>query len=1564
APVPAPAPASAALTPSPAPAAAPSGDEPKSRFELLAAARSAPAADMNEIQQRALTDLTERFNARSPSSKRMTAEYRPVLADPRAAAGFRPEWKDLVYPVVSDRAVGSRIYDVDGNDYIDLVNGYGQTFFGHAAPFVVDAVAEQLKQGFAIGPQSHLAGKVAALFSEMTGNERVTFCNTGSEAVMAAMRIARTVTGRSTIVTFTGDYHGQFDEVLVKGALRSGVARAMPAAAGIPNKSVENMVVLPYGAPDSLDWIRTHADELAAVLVEPVQSRHPDLRPVEFLKEIRAITETSGAALIFDEVVTGFRMHPGGMQHLFGIRADLATYGKVVGGGLPVGILAGKAAFMDALDGGHWRYGDDSYPETGMTFFAGTFVRHPLVMAAVWAVLNHLKENGPALQDAVSARTAGLVRRLSDFLRQRGVDLQIETFGSLFFFNFGNISRYASLFYPLMLERGVYIQEHYPCFLTTVHSEADVEAIATAFEDSVIAMQKADLLPAPVGLGPEPETDGPLTEAQTEIWLSAQLSDEASCAFNESVTLRLRGELNRDALEVALNKVIARHDALRATFTADGARMQIRPELTLQLEPRELSHAPRSEAEDAWRTALAQDARTPFDLVDGPAIRANFARFAADDHALALTAHHIVCDGWSFNVIIDELTKLYEEIVAGVAADLAPPMSFLRYGAEERARQKREGAAIDAFWLPQFTPPPSPLDLPTDRPRRLQKSFAGATLTRRIDADLTQRFRKATAKQGCTLFVALLASFEVMLARLAGQNEVVVGIPAAGQSLAEADSLVGHCVNFLPLRARWSDGATMAEHLAATRQGVLAAYEHQSFTLGTLVRKMDRPREAGRRPLVEVQFNLEKLGDKIHLKGLEVEAQSNPKTAVIFDLFFNVTEQDGGLRIDCDYNTDLYDEATIERWIGHYRSLLGAVAEDAARPIAALPLLSAEQRHWLTKGLNDTASDDLDLRPVHELFAAQAAKTPEAVAARFGDSALTYRELDERANRLAHHLASVVKDPAARIGVATERSLDMLVVLLAVMKTGCAYVPLDPSHPAARLRLVLDNAAVSAIVSDNAFMGAMASGTPVVRLDADAAAIAARPATAPASPSDGARPAYVIFTSGSTGVPKGVEIAHRSVANLLWSIARKLEAGPRDTLVAATTISFDIAALELYMPLVTGGAVVIASRDDVRGGFGLAALIDKPETTIVQATPSLWRMLTEAGFKPRPGLRMLCGGEALPRDLADLLLANDGELWNVYGPTETTIWSSIGRVRPAPAPITIGEPVANTGLYVLDKTRQLAAPGVVGELFIGGLGLAIGYFRRPDLDAAAFFDIAVDDGGPQRLYRTGDLARRLSDGAIEVLGRVDAQVKLRGFRIELEEIEAAMRQYPGVSAFAAAIQTPPQGTPRLVGYYVAAQPMSAHELSSYAGQRLPDYMVPALWMRLDALPFTPNAKLDRKALPQPEAGPGEEKRVIIAPRTPLEAKLAAIWREALQLDEISVNDNIFALGADSIHLFRIAARMMAENLGLEARHLMRFPTIAELAGAASDQSAAAAKAPAAPSLKSFRRGAQVKETSA
>ena len=428
------------------------------------------STDLTPRQREYIASLVDRYTRRTTSSKTKTQEYRQVLADPRVVSGFRSEWKEMVYPIITVRSKGSHLWDVDGNEYVDILNGFGPIMLGHRPDFVEKAIEKQLREGFEIGPQTLLAGEVAKMICEFTGNERATFCNTGSEAVIAAMRVARTVTGRNKIVFFAGDYHGMFDEVLVKGFKKGGVPHAIPAAPGIPREKAANVVVLEYGAPDSLEWIRSNANDLAAVLVEPVQSRHPNLQPVEFLKEIRKITEQSDTCLIFDEVVTGFRVHPGGCQTLFDIRADLATYGKVLAGGMPIGVLAGKARYMDALDGGMWQFGDDSYPTVGVTFFAGTFVRHPLTLAAVKAVLEYFKQQGPGLQRQLSEKTGAMVLRLNDIFANNHVPTRIENFGSIFYFSFPSDFRFGSLFYYHLREKGVHLLEGFPCFLTTAHA--------------------------------------------------------------------------------------------------------------------------------------------------------------------------------------------------------------------------------------------------------------------------------------------------------------------------------------------------------------------------------------------------------------------------------------------------------------------------------------------------------------------------------------------------------------------------------------------------------------------------------------------------------------------------------------------------------------------------------------------------------------------------------------------------------------------------------------------------------------------------------------------------------------------------------------------------------------------------------------------------------------------------------------------------------------------------------------------------------------------------------------
>ncbi|WP_048645962.1 hybrid non-ribosomal peptide synthetase/type I polyketide synthase [Nitratireductor soli] len=1558
-----------AAAPTPPIATPPAGDQEKEiggeRIRLYKPGAQHADHEITREKRAFIADLIARYEAKNAKSKAFTETHRPRLADPRAASGFRAEWKEMVFPVVSDRSKGARIWDVDGNEYIDLVNGMGQTAFGHAPDFVVEAIIAQANSGFAIGPQTPLAGDVADLVSELTGHQRVTFCNTGSEAVMAAMRVARAVTGRERVVVFGNDYHGQFDEVLVKGRSRSGAHAALPIAAGIPPGSVSNMTVLSYGAPESLDWIRANADDIAAVIIEPVQSRHPELRPVDFVRELRAIATQGEFALVFDEVVTGFRVHPGGMQAIWGITGDLATYGKVLGGGMPIGVLAGDSRFMDALDGGGWSYGDDSVPMVAPTFFAGTFVRHPIVLAATKAVLEHIKGEGQALYDRVAARTEQLVGSLNDELARRGIASPIHGYKSWFVTDFGSADPLGALFYPHARLQGLHVQDGYPCFLTTQHSEEDFERIAAVFANSLDALQGAGILapahPVPVAAaaGAEPApASAPLTEAQTEIWLAAQAGDEASCAFNESFNLALDGPLDEAAFRRAFALVIARHDALHIRFSRAGDRFDIIPDFTVDLPLRDVS------ADAEIEHIAAEEARTPFDLVNGPLVRAQMARLAADRHVLVFTAHHIVCDGWSVNVIVEELAAAYVALLKGEQPDLQPALSFAAY-ARERAGTTGATGETEAFWLGQFATLPDLADLPTDRPRPERRSFSGGTVTASIDKDTYKRLKKAGAKGGATMFSTLLAALQVMIARLSASDDIVVAVPSAGQSLLDGQNLVGHCVNLLPLRHAVDDNQSFDAHLRQTQQLVLKAFEHQDYTYGTLVRKLGVKRDPSRLPLTEIQFNLERMAKNLDFGGLEARVTPNPKAFSNFDMFLNMIESEDGIRIDVDYNGDVFDRQTIERWLGHFRTLASAIADHMTARIGTLPLLSQDETDWLVHQVNATEAEFDQERLVYDLFAERVAERPDAIAAQHGDASITYAELDARSWQLAHLIHEKVFIPGRRVAVALDRSIDMLVTLLAIMKSGHIYVPLDPEHPEARLRQTMEAARISAVVCASDRIAALAGADAVtIRLDTEEAAIAAQsPTPLERRTRHAASAAYIIFTSGSTGVPKGVEVPHRALVNFLTSMAREPGFTAEDTLIAVTTISFDIAGLELYLPLITGGKVVIADGAQVRDGFALVDLLKRSQATILQATPTLWQMLVEAGLENQPQLKMLCGGEPLPGELARTLIGIGDELWNMYGPTETTIWSSLARIDDAQAPITIGHPIANTQLFILDGQDRIAPVGVIGELNIGGEGLAVGYFENREQTRAAFRNVNIA-GVPQRLYRTGDVGRRLPDGSLQLLGRRDNQIKLRGFRIELGEIETVIGKAEGVRQCAVVAARNTNGDRQLVCHFVAEkldEPPSAERLTTHAKAHLPTHMVPGFWLEAKELPQTANGKLDRKALealglPRRQAAAP----IRVQPRTPMEKKLSNIWSEVLEIGEIGIEDNLYALGADSLSIFRIAARMMDAGVPLEAKHLLRHPTIGELAICAEAESVSSANGtmPHVPSLKDYRNGAR------
>jgi glutamate-1-semialdehyde aminotransferase len=1036
---------------------------------------SKPATStLTEQQQRHLDVLIERVSRKTQKSKQLTQEYRQYFADSREVAGFRSLWKEILYLIIVERALGSKIWDVDGNEYLDITMGFGSLLFGHSPDFVTKALQQQVAHGMQLGPQSHLAGQVAKLVCELTGNERATFCNSGTEAVMTALRLARTVSGRTKIAMFTGSYHGTFDGVLARAERGAdGKLRAVPLAPGIPASMIQDVMILTYGAEESLAEIRQHANELGAVLVEPLQSRRPDNRPSEFLQELRRITEQADIPLIFDEVVSGFRLYPGGAQELFNIKADLATYGKAAGAGMPIGIIAGKAKYMDPIDGGMWQYGDASYPRAETTLFVGTFFKHPMVMAAAWAALNHIKESGPQLQEGLNQKAQYLADTLDRYFEQEHVPIRIANCGSLFRFANRSEVKYMDLFFYHLLEKGIYVWEGRNCFISTAHTDADIEFLISKVKETVVEMRAGGFLgEAPVntqGNGHKSITATtlpkqiPLTEGQKQLWTLAQIDPDASRAYNESLGLHIRGALNVAALRSAVQQLVNRHDALRITIDPENEQQVIASSMTSGVPLLDLSKKDNAEAFIAdWQL---EEARKPFDFIRGPLFRANVLRLSQQYHVLVLTIHHLVIDGWSFGVLLRELSSLYEAECRRVAPLLPPARQFSEY--VQWQSQQQQGPELErakAYWLDQYSDAAPVLELPTDRPRPSVQTYNGSRERLTIDASLCSAIKHVSARERATLFMTLLASYQVLVHRLTNQDDIIVGIPSAGQASVTGDDLVGYCINLLPLRSRVAEDASFSEYLTRSKRVLSDAYDHQIYPLTSLIKKLGVTRDPSRPPLVTVAFNLDRGSNRMQFYDLDVEVIPISANSAKFDLFLNVTDQDGELFLDMDYNSDLFDATTIHRWLSHLRTLLAGIVADPRQRLSELPLLDEQEQQQMLVEWNRTQSE-FPNRSLSELFEAQAENTPDQIAVTFADERLTYRELNERANKLAHYLRRQGVETETSVGVLLERSVDLIVTVLGILKAGGAYVPLDPSYPGERLSFMLDDSGAALLLT-------------------------------------------------------------------------------------------------------------------------------------------------------------------------------------------------------------------------------------------------------------------------------------------------------------------------------------------------------------------------------------------------------------------------------------------------------------------------------------------------------------------
>jgi len=1035
-------------------------------------------------------------------------------------------------------------------------------------------------------------------------------------------------------------------------------------------------------------------------------------------------------------------------------------------------------------------------------------------------------------------------------------------------------------------------------------------------------MLRGELAPATTAprIGPrDPAAPVPLTAEQNQLWLHAQMAPDMPL-YNESITIHRLGRYDHAALERALTEIVRRHAIWRTAFVEQDGELvhRIVPDLTITLPLIDISHLPEADRDAEARRLATEDARAPIPLDTAPLFRARVVKLAEEEHRLYLTLHHIIFDGVSiYRTLMPELAALVAAFEAGLPSPLAEPtLQYADYAAwqQQTSDEQAYGCQL-AYWRGALAQPLPHLEVAGDRPRPALPTHAGSMEVFELSDPVIETLKGIARAENATLYMVLLAAYEAMLYRYTGDTDIIVGGVTDTRQRPELQPLMGYFLNTMALRSRPDGAKPFRDYLAEVKASVIGALGARDIPFDRLVRALDIKRGTGTHPLFNTLFSIEPPVDPFP-EGWDLTQMDVVVGAAKYDLYLELDERPGGMAGRFLYSSELYDPATIRRMIAHWTTLLEGVAADPATPLGRLPMLGERERQVLVSDRNDTAQA-LPHGNVVDWFAKCVAEMPDAVAIRQDGEAWSYADLARRSDTIAARLVSEGVAPGDLVGLSLNRSPWMIAAMLGVLKSGAAYLPLDPGFPPARLAMIAEDAAPALVLVEAGTEGAIPAGAArQLRLDRDWPNVPFAPIAI-----DGEALAYVLYTSGSTGRPKGVEIPHAALANLLTAMQGKPGFARGETLLAITTLSFDIAALELWLPLVSGGAVALATRETAIDMAALAERIAEIRPDVLQATPATWRGLIEAGWRGDPALRILCGGEALPRALADQLLARAGQVWNMYGPTETTIWSTVARIEPDGA-IPIGRPIANTQIRILDREGNDLPSGAIGELLIGGRGVARGYRGRPDLTAQRF----IEHGG-QRLYRTGDLARWRSDGQLECLGRVDHEEKIRGFRVAIEEVEGALAALPGIAAAAVRAWPDPSGERALAGYVVGEG--TVEQWREGLAATLPDYMIPTRFVVLDALPLTPNGKIDRAALPEPGAATG---RKGAPPSTPEEEQLAAIWRSVLKVETVSRDDDFFDLGGHSLLVARLLRRIEADHgIRLPMASLFRASRLFEMA---------------------------------
>jgi amino acid adenylation domain-containing protein len=1011
--------------------------------------------------------------------------------------------------------------------------------------------------------------------------------------------------------------------------------------------------------------------------------------------------------------------------------------------------------------------------------------------------------------------------------------------------------------------------------------------------------------------GPEIDYILNTTKAQSEIWSACYFGGEdAVKAYNESITLDFNGPMDATAMDKAVSLLMERHEALRATFSTDGIYMTVYKQAIAELSNIDLTNLEENNKEQAVQAYIKEEVNFLFELVQGPLIKFSLLTLSKTNHKLIITAHHIICDGWSIGIMLQDLGELYSAYTENRTPNLIEPIAFSAYAKGEAAFSTTdEYKATAKFWYDIYKNEVPVVTVPTDYSRPSIRTYKSNRIDFTLDTQTLANLKQTGLSVGASLVATLLTCFELFLYQLTGQEDLVVGLPYAGQPVTGMNHLVGHCVSLLPLRSKPNPNLPFTEYLRQRKSELFDAYEKPQLSFGHLLEKLPIARDSARIPLVPIVFNIDMgMTDGVEFSNLKYKLISNPRAYEAFEIFINASGTEKNLVFEWSYNEALFEQETIKKMMFSFEKIIQKIIEQPSKTVEEITYQDWTDAY---EELNATTSKYSNIA-IPDLFARQVSKTPDKIAIEFVDKTFSYKHLEEQTNQLAHYLQELGVASGDIIAVSLPKSPDLIISLLAIMQCGAAYLPLDPEYPAARLQFMMEDSSAKFLLTSAILTASLPKCLHTIVIEDGLSSLNKYPITKTQNTVAPNETAYLIYTSGSTGSPKGVSITHKNLVNFLSSMALEPGINETDRLLSITTISFDIAYLELFLPLTNGATLVLTDRETASDARLLLDILQTKNISILQATPTTWQMIIDLGWSKPLTIKALCGGEALPLDLAKKLIERCDTLWNVYGPTETTIWSSIKQIKAEDTVITIGKPIANTQMYIANKTGKILAPGHIGEIVIGGDGLSKGYWKRPELTDEKYIIKEFSKSKTSIIYRTGDLGKLLPTNEIICFGRIDQQVKIRGHRIEPAEIEQELLVFEYVKNVVVLANKN-----QLIAYIVPVGgiekareqiPVWREALSL----QLPSHLVPQSFILVKEFPITLNGKIDRKSLLEYKSADLKNHK-FTAPRTENEKLVATIWKECLKLEEIDIFSNFFEVGGHSIMAVKILMELQKQT---------------------------------------------------